>query len=137
MRVEQSKTRATLTLPLHRSTLKLLSAYLRDGRSHREIASNSLFLRARCPFGPLQRSGVGDIFKKRMRQARLPDHVKQVYRLRHTLAMRLLSRGVGIKAIGDVLGHRSFYGTSAYLRLDMAMLRDVALDVPTAGGAHA
>jgi site-specific recombinase XerD len=51
--------------------------------------------------------------------------------------MRLLTRGVGIKAIGDVLGHRSFYGTSAYLRLDMAMLRDVALDVPTVGGQHA
>jgi integrase/recombinase XerD len=50
--------------------------------------------------------------------------------------MRLLTRGVGIKAIGDVLGHRSFYGTSAYLRLDMAMLRDVALDVPTVGGHH-
>ena len=55
---------------------------------------------------------------------------EHVYRLRHTLAMRLLGRGVGIKAIGDVLGHRSFYGTSAYLRLDVAMLRGVALDVP-------
>jgi site-specific recombinase XerD len=71
-----------------------------------------------------------------MQEAKLPDHLKNVYRLRHTLAMRLLTRGVGIKAIGDVLGHRSFYGTSAYLRLDMGMLRDVALDVPTAGGQH-
>jgi integrase/recombinase XerD len=137
LNVDQRKTRATLTLPLHRSTLKLLSGYLRDDRSRHEIASDSLFLRARCPFGPLGKAGVGDIFEKRMRQAKLPDHVKQVYRLRHTLAMRLLTRGVGIKAIGDVLGHRSFYGTSAYLRLDMAMLRDVALDVPTPGGRHA
>jgi hypothetical protein len=30
--------------------------------------------------------------------------------LRHTFAMRLLARGVGMKAIGDVLGHHSFYG---------------------------
>jgi site-specific recombinase XerD len=51
--------------------------------------------------------------------------------------MRLLSRGVGMKAIGDVLGHHSFHGTSAYLRLDVAMLRDVALPVPcTEGGSH-
>jgi integrase/recombinase XerD len=137
LKVEQRKTRATLTLPLHTSTLKLLSAHLRDDRPQHEIASNSLFLRARCPFGPLGNAGVGEIFEKRMRQAKLPNHMKQVYRLRHTLAMRLLTRGVGIKAIGDVLGHRSFYGTAAYLRLDMAMLRDVALDVPTRGGRHA
>jgi integrase/recombinase XerD len=136
LKVDQRKTRATLTLPLHRSTLKLLSAYLRDERSRRAIEFDSLFLKDRCPYGPLGKYGVGDLFRKRMQEAKLPDHLKNVYRLRHTLAMRLLTRGVGIKAIGDVLGHRSFYGTSAYLRLDMGMLRDVALDVPTAGGQH-
>jgi site-specific recombinase XerD len=73
-----------------------------------------------------------------MREARLPDCGKHVYRLRHTFAMRLLSRGVGMKAIGDVLGHHSFYGTSAYLRLDVGMLRGVALPVPCpVGGSHA
>jgi integrase/recombinase XerD len=137
LKVDQRKTRATLTLPLHRSTLKLLSAYLRDERSRRAFAFDSLFLKARCPYGPLGKFGVGDLFRKRMREAKLPDHLKHVYRLRHTFAMRLLTRGVGIKAIGDVLGHRSFFGTSAYLRLDVAMLRDVALEVPMLGGSHA
>jgi len=32
----------------------------------------------------------GDIFRKRMREAGLPDCAKHVYRLRHTFAMRLL-----------------------------------------------
>jgi site-specific recombinase XerD len=45
--------------------------------------------------------------------------------------MRLLSRGVGVKAIGDVLGHRSLESTCAYLRLDVATLRGVALPVPS------
>ena len=44
--------------------------------------------------------------------------------------MRLLTRGVGVKAIGDVLGHRSLASTCTYLRLDLAMLRGVALRVP-------
>jgi len=35
-----------------------------------------------------------------------------------------------MKTIGDVLGHHSFFGTSAYLRLDVAMLRGVALEIP-------
>ena len=56
-----------------------------------------------------------------------PGHV---YSLRHTFAMRLLTRGVGLKAIGDVLGHRRLDSTCTYLRLDIDMLRDVALEVP-------
>jgi len=44
--------------------------------------------------------------------------------------MRLLRRGVGIKAIGDLLGHRSLEATSVYLRIDIDMLQPVALPVP-------
>jgi len=138
LRVYQSKTRSPLTLPLDSRTLRLLREYLQHGRKGEASASPMLFVRARCPYIPLEHSAVGDLFRKRMREAGLPDCRKHVYRLRHTFAMRLLSRGVGMKAIGDVLGHHSFHGTSAYLRLDVAMLRGVALDVPgRLGGRHA
>lgn len=137
LQVTQRKTRAPLELPLDRRTLTVLRDYVRRDRADAPD-QEPLFMRGRCPAGPLQRTGVGDLFRRRMRLAGLPDCGKHVYRLRHTLAMRLLSRGVGVKAIGDVLGHRSFYGTAAYLRLDVSMLRDVALPVPRAsGGAHA
>ena len=58
------------------------------------------------------------------------------YSLRHAFAMRLLKRGVGIKAIGDVLGHRDLESTCVYLRLDIDALRDVALEVPAPNGAN-
>jgi site-specific recombinase XerD len=48
--------------------------------------------------------------------------------------MRLLGRNVGVKAIGDLLGHRSLEATSIYLRLQTDALRDVALPLP--GGRH-
>ncbi len=138
LHVYQSKTRSPLTLPLNARTLRLLREYLQHGRACGASVSSMLFMRARCPYIPLERTAVGDIFRKRMREAGLPDCAKHVYRLRHTFAMRLLSRGVGMKAIGDVLGHHRFYGTSAYLRLDVAMLRGVALPVPCpVGGSHA
>jgi site-specific recombinase XerD len=137
LQVTQRKTRSPLELPLDVRTVRVLGDYVRRDRAGARD-DDPLFLRGRCPAGALQRNGVGDLFRKRMRLAGLPDCGKHVYRLRHTLAMRLLSRGVGVKAIGDVLGHRSFYGTAAYLRLDVSMLRDVALPVPrTSGGAHA
>jgi integrase/recombinase XerD len=138
LHVYQSKTRSPLTLPLGQRTLRLLRDYLKHGRAGDASDTPMLFLRSRCPWIPLERTAVGDIFRKRMREAGLPDCAKHVYRLRHTFAMRLLARGVGMKAIGDVLGHHSFYGTSAYLRLDVAMLRGVALAVPgRTGGRHA
>jgi integrase len=134
----QCKTRSPLTLPLDPRTLRLLREYLEHGRTGVASASPMLFLRARCPYIPLERTAICDIFRKRMREAGLPDCGKHVYRLRHTFAMRLLGRGVGMKAIGDVLGHHSFYGTAAYMRLDVAMLRGVALPVPhRIGGCHA
>ena len=37
--------------------------------------------------------------------------------LRHSLAVQLLRQGVSLKAIGDVLGHRSLESTCLYLRL--------------------
>jgi site-specific recombinase XerD len=45
---------------------------------------------------------------------------------------------VGIKAIGDLLGHSGLESTAVYLRLHAEALRDVALPMPagtmTAGG---
>ena len=45
--------------------------------------------------------------------------------------MRLFARGVGMKAIGDLMGHNSLASTSVYLRLQTDVLREVALPVPT------
>jgi site-specific recombinase XerD len=44
--------------------------------------------------------------------------------------MRLLEKGVGVKAIGDLLGHCSLESTCVYLRLHVEALRDVALPMP-------
>lgn len=140
LRVVQCKTRNELLLPLAPQTLVLLADYLEHDRLRHTIPAPELFLRAHCPFGALRRYALNDIFEKHMRLANLAGpQAYSVYSLRHAFAMRLLTRGVGIKSIGDVLGHRSLDSTCAYLRLDMATLREVALDVPRlhrSGGCH-
>lgn len=84
--------------------------------------------------------GIIEVFNYRARKSGLPLNGASSYSLRHAFAMRLLRRGVGIKAIGDLLGHRSLEATCVYLRVDADMLRTVALPVPriTAvwGGNH-
>jgi site-specific recombinase XerD len=138
--VVQHKTRSTLTLPLAPETVRVLSQYLaidrdRQGRGHAE-----LFLRARCPNGPLRRHAISEIFEKHMRAAKLGT-AGDAYSLRHAFAMRLLARGVGVKLIGDLLGHRYIDTTRTYLRLNKEALRGVALEVPhgsvRSGGRHA
>ena len=133
LHVVQRKTRCDLFLPLAQQTLLILRDYLAQERDDLGTQHRELFLRARCPSGPIERWAIGDIFKKRVREARLELPGHNVYRLRHTFAMRLLTRGVGVKAIGDLLGHHSLDSTCAYLRLDIDMLRGVALEVPQFG----
>ena len=128
LRVEQRKTSSDLRLPLAAPTLRVLHHYLAYGRA--ECAHGKLFLRARRPIGALKHTAVCDLFTKRARESGLPLKGYSSYSLRHAFAMRLLERGVGVKAIGDLLGHRSLESTCVYLRLDMQALRTVALPVP-------
>jgi site-specific recombinase XerD len=133
LHVVQRKTRCDLFLPLASQTLRILRGYLAHERLSQGTTHPELFLRARCPSGPIERWAIGDLFKKRVRLAKLEFPGHNVYRLRHTFAMRLLTQGVGVKAIGDVLGHHSLESTCAYLRLDTDMLRGVAIEVPVVG----
>jgi integrase/recombinase XerD len=126
--VEQRKTRSTLILPLSDRTIRLLRRYLREGRPPKPHPA--LFLRIRSPVSRLQHYGIVDIYQKRARLSGLPLQGTSSYALRHAFAMRLLHRGVGVKAIGDLLGHHSLESTCVYLRLDIETLRHVALPVP-------
>ena len=132
MRVTQRKTASELLLPLDASTVRVLRDYLRLGRP--ECGHPQLFLRARRPSGALKNTAVCDLFGKRARAYGLPTGRYSAYSLRHAFAMRLLERGVGVKAIGDLLGHRNLESTCVYLRLDMKALRGIALPVPVGNG---
>ena len=130
LRVEQRKTRSALILPLDDRTGRILTRYLKNGRPGSDRPE--LFVRARTPSGPIKNTAVVELFHKRVRASGLPINGATSYSLRHSFAMRLLGRGVGIKAIGDVLGHRSLEATCVYLRLHTEALRDVALPLPRA-----
>jgi integrase/recombinase XerD len=129
LRVPIPKVHSTLPLPLSKHTCGILADYLQRGRPRSSLPY--LFLKAEAPIGPLTRGAVSETFRRRVQASGLPLLHGSPYGLRHGFAMRLLERGVGIKAIGDVMGHRSIESTAVYLRLDVDMLREVALPVPT------
>jgi site-specific recombinase XerD len=128
LKVEQRKTRSILLLPLAGRTISILRRYLQHGRPN--SSHPQLFLRARCPAGALMSYAITDIFATRVARSGLSIKGYSVYSLRHAFAMRLLQRGVGVKTIGDLLGHQHLASTCQYLRLELEMLRGVALPVP-------
>jgi integrase len=126
--VEQPKTHSWLTLPLMDDTVDLLGRYLRAERRHHR--QGELFSCVAAPYGPMSKASVSKMFKNRARKSGLPITHASPYALRHSFAMRLFARNVGIKVIGDLMGHHCLASTTVYLRLQTDVLREVALPVP-------
>jgi integrase len=129
-RIEQRKNHADLVLPLSDKTISLLQRYVLRERG--SDARPSLFLRIIAPSGGMKVGGVCAVFYRWAARSGSPLSGYSSYCLRHSFAMRLLQRGVGVKAIGDLLGHKSMEATCWYLRLDTVGLRPVALPLPQA-----
>ena len=128
IRIMSRKNGNPFVLPLTDDVAALLIDYLRHGRP--VSCRRELFLRMRAPSGGLKPRAVGEAFKKRIRSSGLDITVQGPHCLRHSYAIRLLREGTSLKAIGDLLGHRSTESTCVYLRLATEDLRDVALSIP-------
>ena len=129
LRVPRPKVGCPIELPLTKEVGAAIIEYLRRDRPdlpHREV-----FLRVRSPAGILKPTAVTEAFQGWTRRAGLPIPYQGPHCLRHSLAVHLLRKGTSLKAIGDLLGHRSAEATCVYLRLHVADLRDAALEVPS------
>src|SRR5262249_15815025 len=119
-------------LPLSDEVGAALLDYLRHGRQ--ALPRREVFLRYRSPAGPITAKTVTNAFKDRARRSGLAIPFQGPHCLRHSLPVHLLRQGTPLKAIGDLLGHRTSEATCVYLRLHVDDLRDAALEVPTERG---
>lgn len=128
IRIPQRKTDNQLLLPLTDAAGDVLIEYLKKSRP--QLPYRQLFLRVRAPYGPLKPTAVTEAFQLRVRLSGLDIPYQGPHCLRHSYAVHLLRQGTSVKAIGDLLGHRSAESTCVYLRLSIEDLRSVALPVP-------
>lgn len=130
LHIRHVKTGACSELPLLRGPADALLDYLKYARPKTTV--REVFLRALAPYRPLCRGGA--IYATVGRRLQAVDvsltGKRGAHVFRHSRAASLLSGGVSIKVIGDVLGHRSEQSTAVYLKLATAELRAVALDLP-------
>jgi integrase/recombinase XerD len=127
LRVRRGKSGAYAELPLLPDPGNAILAYLRHGRP--KTAARQVFVRTVAPYSGL--AALTTQIRERLAVVGATSPGRRgPHAFRHARAASLLRRGVTIKEIGDVLGHRSSESTAAYLRLAMDDLRTVALDMP-------
>jgi site-specific recombinase XerD len=99
-----------------------------------QTTSRTVFLSHVPPVRPFSSSGgISRVVRTRLQRAGVPIRRGGAHLLRHTLATRLVEQRQPIKEVADLLGHRNINTTSAYVKVAVPQLADVALPFP--GGA--
>lgn len=128
--VTQSKTGRTLQIPLTADVGNALSAYLLNERASADTPY--VFLRSQAPFTVLSgHSACYAVLRRAFLQAgiRVGSERKGLHVLRHSVASRMLSKGVPVTTISTLLGHAHKASTDRYLATDQERMRECALDL--------
>ena len=130
LRIRHSKTGYESFLPLVAPVGEAVLEYLERGRPQTSL--RQVFLQAIAPYQSFQRGGsLCTIIRYRLQKAGVkPKGHQGAHAFRFARAHSLLSASVPIKAIGDLLGHRSADSTSVYLKLVTEDLRAIGLELP-------
>lgn len=125
--IVQTKTKKPLVLPLLSDVGDAIIDYLQHGRPPSD--SPYVFVKQQYPFA--QMGDVYMVLDKHLRRAgihRKSGAPKGPHTLRHSLAGRLLEAGATIETICAILGHTNVESTLDYLQIDVASLRECAID---------
>lgn len=134
--ITSSKGRKERLLPLVPEVEMALKDYILHGRPSYP-ADRLIFLSIHAPIHPLTSSGsLGTIVRKYIVQTQLDTPSKGTHLLRHSLATRLVNKGVPLKDIADVLGHSGLNTTRVYAKVDINNLKTVPLPFPSADGGE-
>ena len=124
LQVRRPKPGRTHLYPLSRGVGQAILRYVRDGRPRRP--ERTLFLTLKTPIRPMTRQAIGHVVRRRLDRIGVTGKRRGPHALRHGTAQHLLDSGLSMKEVGDYLGHRGIRATSAYARVQLGALREVA-----------
>jgi len=98
-----------------------------------------VFIRTIPPYTKITRAVVSNVVRKAFKAANICTDGKKYgpHSLRMTLASELVSENTPYMAVGRILGHEDPNAAKHYVKFDIEMLRDCALDVPELSGTAA
>ena len=124
------KSRRGAVLPLPRGVGRAIVAYLRKERP--TTSERRVFVQRIGPHRgePISSNAVSAVAVRVCQRANIDPPLAGAYVFRHTVASRMVRRGVRLKELADFLGHRSLDTTTIYTKTDLPALREVALPWP-------
>lgn len=125
----QRKTGIPNTLPLLGDVGDALRDYILNHRP--ECPAQCIFISSRPPFVPLSRNAASSGFARLLVKCGIKKHGldgMSFHALRRTMGRDLVSAGIELPTIRQVLGHAQLDSVSRYISLDPRSLRFCALD---------
>lgn len=123
------KDRRVDSLPLPHLTGLAIVDYLRHGRPL--TTRPELFVRHRPPVNAVANPDiVRGAIRNAAKRCGLAERIRGTHVFRRTAACRLVQAGSPFKEIADLLRHRSLDTTTIYAKVDLPLLRHVALPWP-------
>jgi site-specific recombinase XerD len=135
----QGKTGNPLHLPISRPVMTALADYILHGRP--ETSDNHVFIRHSAPYNGFHDGvSVSCIFRKYLKKANI-KHVtgdgKTLHGIRRGLGTGMVSEGIPVTTVAQVLGHRGTKATKQYISTNLNGLRHCLLDMSLdEGDAH-
>jgi site-specific recombinase XerD len=120
-------------LPIPQDVGAAMADYLR--RLRPSCSSRQVFVRMRAPHRGFANSvAICSIVRRALERAGLNPAHKGAHLLRHSVATHMLRQGASLAEIGELLRHRNQQTTMIYAKVDLDLLRPLALPWP--GGAQ-
>ena len=113
---------------LTQAVAQSLSEYIQKERPKVDCDGDYIFLRRLRPYARLNPAAITQMVRARMVACGLPPRSPHAFR--HAYATRLLRAGQPIKAIADLLGHRSLDAVAIYAKVDYNRLLEAAAEWP-------
>jgi site-specific recombinase XerD len=129
--VSQHKTGRLVVLPLLNDVGEAIIDYIRYSRPKSD--ESFVFLKLNAPNDIMRANSIHSVVYTRLKSAgiKIPPGKKHgPHALRHSLASALLENEVPMPVITEALGHSDTDSTSVYMKIDIAKLRECAIDVP-------
>ena len=124
LRVRRPKPGRTHHYPLSRGVGQTILRYLRELRPPRP--ERTLFLSLNAPIRSLSAAAISHVVRSRLDRIGVTGKRRGPHALRHGAAQHLLDHGLSMKQVGDYLGPRSVSATSAYAKVQLGALREIA-----------
>ena len=115
---------------LNEACIQALNLYLNERKLVAAVDKNALFLSNRRK--RMSTDAVHAMVKKTLKAAGLDSSKYSSHKLRHTAATLMLSNGVDVRTLQEVLGHDNLNTTQIYTHVDNSELRIAAAANPLA-----